>query len=562
MSFLPSRIPGLVGMFLVQFTAASGVAAAAELSEVRFVPNPSRRVPLAASIEFEAPSSAQATLRITREGTITEVSGGERWQLDEGVYRIPVLGLRPSSDYEIDIEIRDGGVTLEERSFSHRTPAPPANPLAFPPIDIQVIESERMEPGITFLSVRRRALGRPQWLTPAQYAFSTKWGMLLALDNQGQVVWWYESDARTAGIEHLQNGNILMHRADFSAVEIDLLGFTRNQYYAENRPFPVPDNPDAIAIKGHQTLHHQPYQLPNGDFLSFTANAYLIEDYYTSDSDPAAPRKDQMVMADTVIQFSPAGDQVWTWNTMDYLDPFRIGYDTFWAYWWVRGFDRHVDWTHANGVSYDENDDSVLISLRNQSAVLKIDRQSGDIKWILGRHDNWPERLQDKLLTPVGELLWPAYQHNPRITHRGSVILFDNRAHGGALAFEERQPVSEGFSRGVEYVVDEEAMTVRQVWSSADGSEEDPCFTNAMSDAWRLPQTNNYLVIHAFCLPRHAGMTEDSMDETRRAPGDFPYGGRILEYSGEDLVLRINVVDPNDLIQWEVYGGFRASGFY
>jgi len=22
------------------------------------------------------------------------------------------------------------------------------------------------------------------------------------------------------------------------------------------------------------------------------------------------------------------------------------------------------------------------------------------------------------------------------------------------------------------------------------------------------------------------------------------------------------VVDPNDLIQWEVYGGFRAPGFY
>lgn len=52
------------------------------------------------------------------------------------------------------------------------------------------------------------------------------------------------------------------------------------------------------------------------------------------------------------------------------------------------------------------------------------------------------------------------------------------------------------------------------------------------------------------------------MDETRRAPGDFPYGGRILEFSDGEVVLWIDVVDPNDLIQWEVYGGFRNSGLY
>lgn len=552
-----SRVFALLSLIF----AASG-SSAAELSEFRFIPNPSGRVPLAAAIEFEGPRSLEVRLSITSEESTAHAFGGANWEIAEGRYRVPVVGLRASTDYEVAIIVTADGTELSRDTFRHRTPEPPCNPLAYPPLDVRVIQPDRMEPGVTFLSVRRRALGRPQWLTPAQHKFSTQWGMLLALDNHGEVVWWYESDARTAGIERLNNGNILMHRADFSAVEIDLLGFTRNQYYAEKRPFPPPDNPDAIAIKGHKTLHHQPYQLPNGDFLSFAANAYLVEDYYTSETDPSAPRKDQMVMADTVIQFSPTGEQVWTWNTMDYLDPFRIGYDTFWAYWWVRGFDKHLDWTHANGVSYDERDDSVLISLRNQSAILKIDRKTSEIKWILGRHDRWPERLRDKLLTPVGDLLWPAYQHNPRITHTGSVILFDNRAHGGAMAFEERLPVNEGFSRGVEFVVDEEAMTVRQVWSSSDGSEEDPCYTNAMSDAWRLPETDNYLVIHAFCLPRHEGMTEDSMDETRRAPGDFPYGGRILEYSGGELVLRIDVRDPNDLIQWEVYGGFRASDIY
>ena len=47
---------------------------------------------------------------------------------------------------------------------------------------------------------------------------------------------------------------------------------------------------------------------PNGDFLAFSANGYLIEDYYSSDSDPDAPRADQIVMADTVVQFTPEGE--------------------------------------------------------------------------------------------------------------------------------------------------------------------------------------------------------------------------------------------------------------
>ena len=524
----------------------------------RLTVNPSGKVPLAAVIEFEAPSTVSVDLEISGVDYVERRSNHPSWQIKPGSFRIPIVGLRPASDYQLKVTVMNEDEVMVDQTFEYLTASLPENPLAFPPISINHIEPERLEPGFTFLSIRRRALGRSQWLTPAQHAFSTRWGMLVALDQQGEVVWWYESDARTAGLEWLHNGHILMHRADFSAVEIDLLGFTHKQFYAENRPLPPPENPDAVAIKGQQTLHHQPYEMPNGDFLSFGANAYWIEDYYTSDSDPEAPRKDQWVMADTVIQFSPDGEIQWSWNTMDHFDPFRIGYDTFWAYWWVRGFDKHVDWTHANGVSYDERDDSVIVSLRNQSAIIKIDRKTNEIKWILGRHDNWPDYLQTKLLQPVGELLWPAYQHNPRVTHTGSIILFDNRAHGGALAFEQRLPIVEGFSRGVEFVVDEESMTVRQVWASADKPSEDSCYTNAMSDAWLLPETGNHLVIHAFCLPVDKITTEDSMDETRRSPGDFPYGGRILEFNGDDEVLRIEVSDPNDLLQWEVYGGFRT----
>ena len=65
--------------------------------------------------------------------------------------------------------------------------------------------------------------------------------MLLALDARGDVIWYYNSDFRTAGIARLSNGNILMHRTDFSTVEIDLLGNVVRQFYAEERPYAPPE---------------------------------------------------------------------------------------------------------------------------------------------------------------------------------------------------------------------------------------------------------------------------------------------------------------------------------
>ena len=534
----------------------SGFAGTPELQA-----NPSGRVPLAAVIRFDTGPGVNSELTIT-DGVNTWSADFDDAVIRGDSYRIPVVGMRPDREHRITLELNAPDGATETHQFTYRTPPLPENPLEIPPFDVKVSRPELMEPGVTFLSVRRRAPGRPHWLTPKQRRFSQDWGILTVLDARGEIIWYYNSKYRTAGIAHLLNGNILMHRTDFSTIEIDLLGNTVRQFYAEDRPFPPPEDLEAIPIKGQQTLHHQPHQMPNGDFLAFSANGYLVENYYSSDTDPDAPRKDAMVMADTVVQITPGGEQVWSWNTFDYLDPFRLGYDTFWSYWWVRGFDQYMDWTHANGLSYDESDDSILVSLRNQSAILKIDRKTKNIKWILGRHDGWSEALQDKLLTPVGDLLWPGYQHNPRMTHAGTVILFDNRAHGGAMAFEERLPVHRNFSRGVEYEVDEETMTVRQVWTSGDSQGDEPCYTNAMSDAWRLPVTDNRLVIHAFCLPLLEGISEDDMDPTVRVTSDLPYGGRILEYAGDEIVFRADVVDPYELVQWEVYGGFRSPGIY
>ncbi len=557
-----SRLVRSIATFATLMAVSAFASADVNFTDApQWVSNPSGRVPLAAAIQFRSNEKLHTAIAIS-DGQNTWEAVFDANVSDNGYYEIPIIGMRPGRDHEITLVVSSDENDDFVRTFSHTTPQLPDNPLAIPPVDIIVSQPDLMEPGVVFLSVRRRALGRPHWLTPKQRVFTREWGMLIALDERGDLVWYYESEFRTAGIARLKNGNILMHRTDFSTVEIDLLGNTVRQFYAEGRPYPPPSDPAAIAIKGIQTLHHQPHEMPNGNFLAFSANGYLVKDYFTSDRDPDAPRADQMVMADTVIELTPEGDIAWSWNTFDVLDPFRIGYNTIDSYWWVRGFDQHMDWTHGNGLSYDPVDDSVLVSLRNQSAILKVDRASKEIKWILGRHDGWPAHLQDKLLTPVGDLMWPGYQHNPRMTSAGTVILFDNRAHGGARPFEQPLDLVESFSRGVEFEVNAADMTVRQIWSTGDEQGSDPCYSSAMSDAWRLPLTGNHLVIYAFCVPLIEGVSLNTMDETKRVIDDLPYGGRVVEYADDSIVFRAEIADPNDLLQWEIYGGFKSPGIY
>ena len=58
------------------------------------------------------------------------------------------------------------------------------------------------------------------------------------------------------------------------------------------------------------------------------------------------------------------------------------------------------NWLHVNSVDYDPEDDSIIISSRHQSALIKIGRDK-KVKWIVGSHEGWKKEFQDKLLTPI-----------------------------------------------------------------------------------------------------------------------------------------------------------------
>ena len=139
------------------------------------------------------------------------------------------------------------------------------------------------------------------------------------------------------------------------------------------------------------------------------------------------------------------------------------------------------NWAHVNSVDYDPDDDSIIISSRHQSAIIKIGRDK-KVKWILGAPAGWRSPWKEALLTPVdktgkpisctdttckGGFDWTWTQHTAwRIDSKSNkdvvyVSAFDN---GDARGAEQPALPEMKYSRAVIYRIDQKKRTVEQVW--------------------------------------------------------------------------------------------------
>lgn len=97
-----------------------------------------------------------------------------------------------------------------------------------------------------------------------------------------------------------------------------------------------------------------------------------------------------------------------------------------------------MDWAHINSASYDEEQGTMLVSMRNIHSVALFDWEKDEIKWILADPRFWEGTgMTDKLLTPEGDVPWFYQQHavfeveleekkKPGIKY---IMVFDNHWH-------------------------------------------------------------------------------------------------------------------------------------
>jgi hypothetical protein len=384
------------------------------------------------------------------------------------------------------------------------------------------------------------------------------------LNEDGEVVWYYKSPERVAGIQSMPDGRILMTLADQRTRIIDVLGNVQREYVAGLSPLRDPAS-GAIPIDGIQTIHHEPYLTKRGNFIAMSANARRIENYYTSVTDPNAPRKAQMVMGDAIIEYDANGKILWKWDSFEYLDPMRVHFHLFQPYWMTRGFPDHLDWTHGNGVSYDEKNGTIIVSLKQMDAIIGISRKSGEVKWIYGDPTGWNGALAAKVLKPKGQFVrYPFSPHHPHVDGPGLMTYYDNGMFQ-AFPFTEKAPVPQhqNFSRGARIRVDEKAMTFEEIWTSETEKTADSCYNWAMGEAETLPITGNALLIRANCTPRDPTVSDFNEFDLSKRFVDETYGDAFVDQYSTDnpgkRIARFRFSNPDQITSWTLYGGFHRA---
>lgn len=511
--------------------------------DIGLAPNPNPTVPLAAILTVA--TDEPATLEISID------DGDRQWSMtpSDGAatsHEVPIFGMRANRENTITATLTDAkGNAWTSGPLVFATPPLPD---LLPTPEITVHDPGAMEPGVTLFNINFR--NAPD--TPPN------WGPAVIVDDEGEIIWYYLPEGhKVHDIRRIPNGNFLYEiwPGTGGKVEIDMLGnILRRWHFTGTAKDPAEGS---IPVET-DSYHHDFTELPNGNILLLSSENRVIDDWYTSETEAMAPRAPANVVGDVIIEMTMDGDVLREWKLHDILDPYRIGYNSLRQDFWRRHYEGVVegevhDWTHGNAIIYDDNDNSFIMSLPYQDAVIKVSLDSGELIWILGSHDNWREPWSDKLLTPVGDVEWSYKHHAISHTENGTYLLFDNGV-ARSSPFDEGMALEDSYSRAVEYEVDEEAMEVRQVWSY--GPEDEVFYARFLGDVDWQPQSDNVLIT--------VGAQEQNADGVNApmGPGTQRWA-RLMEVTHDEPPVKVwEMRLKDDGVGWAIYRAERLPSLY
>ena len=275
---------------------------------------------------------------------------------------------------------------------------------------------------------------------------SAHWLDTFVTDLEGNVIWYYDVGAGNYAfpIRPMTNGHFLLGLVTLVR-EIDLAGNKIREITVAqiNQGLQAAGYPFSIS-----SIHHDVIVLPNGHWVAIANTLQPFTDL------PGYPGTIS-VAGDVLVDIDPTGNVVWAWLSFDHLD-----------------INRHLmglpDWTHSNALVYTPNDGNLLLSMRNQSWILKIDYEngsgSGNILWRLGD-------AGDFALSGGDPRQWFYAQHFPSpITINGSQMTLAVFDDGNERVLDEDGNVcgTEGneacYSRATVFQIDEDKKIASLDW--------------------------------------------------------------------------------------------------
>jgi arylsulfate sulfotransferase len=350
-----------------------------------------------------------------------------------------VAGMKQSSPYHMSgvIQFNDGSV-FNGPDFTFTTGALPAGTV--PNITATTTAGMTPQPGVEVLDLLQLVPTTPALLEVA------------VADLSGNIIWAYSPGASVPSgttpqpVKLLPNGHFLIDFVTANSVgeaqssvlqEVDLGSnviwqMTAAQLNTALAAAPASCTECNVTIL---SLHHDIAILPNGH-LVVLADTNQVVSGATVYGDVVIDLGDMENVGGGNPNHVP--QPAWAWNEFNHLDINRRPYS-------------YPDWTHTNAVLYSKDDGNLIISIRHQNWLVKIDYNNGagmgDILWKLGAvlsTDTTPEDTANFTLlkadgTPDTTATdWFFAQHGPSFTTTNTtgqfgLVLFDNGDDRGVV---------------------------------------------------------------------------------------------------------------------------------
>ena len=318
--------------------------------EPEVIMDPYQISPLTAVVVFQTEEACR--VRVTVEGKTQEadVSGTTEKNTE---HRVPIIGLYPKTENTVKLELLDDeGKMVKETELKVETDGLPEE---MDDMVSVVSTSGTSAYGLTVVSGQR---------TYYPYAY----------DVNGDIRWYLNHKTASYGVFQLSNGKMVMEddygyvpsvTKSFSTImyEIDYLGRADQMYLVPNG------------------THHEIIEKEEGGNLLILTGT--LEEH----------------VDDEVIEFDRETGEIV--NSLKMTELFGNSYTQ-----------DMIDWAHLNTVSYQADEDTVLLSPRNLNSAVKVNWTTHEIVWILGDPKIWEDTKYEKyVLTPDEDFMWHYRQH-------------------------------------------------------------------------------------------------------------------------------------------------------
>jgi len=190
------------------------------------------------------------------------------------------------------------------------------------------------------------------------------------------------------------------------------------------------------------------------DFAEVDASTYAVLQGYQPDLEGLT----EPVLSARLLEIAHDGTSTVIWDAPDTfeLDPSNPS-------------QMYRDGIHANFLHYDPDTDSYLFTLRSIPAIVKIDRSTGDVVWVL-------DSTGGDFTTDTSPLMGGVHSVQPSDT--------------GLVIFDQESPLLAGCSGAAGFSLDSSSMTVSVDWTLA----PDACTSTVMGGSALLLPGGNRLV--------------------------------------------------------------------